>query len=424
MASIWIFNHDAMTPYNGTLTRHYSFAKHLMAAGHEVTIFASSAIHNTQHNLIEDKSLFKETTVDGIRFVYVRTTTYKNNGLTRIQNMLDFYFHVLRTVGHFPKPDILYASSPQILSLLAGVQVARRLRLPCVCEVRDLWPESIIEYNNTSRHNPVILALFALEHRIYKRADSIIFTMEGMYDYIRKKKWEKGVDERKCHYINNGVDLAEFEYNREHYSLEDEDLQYPDTFKVIYCGSVRTANNIDLLVDCAAELKKHEDAKRIRLFVYGDGPHREMLEQRCREESIDNIVFKGFVEKKYIPYILSKSDLNIINYRESSTQLYGNSSNKLFEYFAAGHPVLATIQEGKYPIISKYNCGLVLSDRSPAVYADAVMRMASMDAQSYAQICENAKKTAKLFDIPVLAARLEQVLVSTIHDYRSRSRSK
>ena len=364
MSAIWIFNHDAMTPYNGTLTRHYSFAKHLLANGHDVTIFSASVVHNTQKNIIEDKSLFKEETVDGVHFVYVKTYPYKDNGLTRIRNMMAFYFNLKRTARRFTKPDIIYASSPQILSLLAGIKMAKKLKLPCVCEVRDLWPESIVEYNDTSRHNPIIMLLYALELQIYRRANAIIFTMEGMYDYIVNKKWDRQVDKNKCHYINNGVDIAEFNSSITEHIMDDPDLTNPDTFKVVYCGSVRTANSIDLLVDCAAELQTRPDAQNIRIFVYGDGPHKEALEQRCINANINNIKFKGFAQKKYIPYILSKSQLNVLNYRQSSTQKYGNSSNKLFEYLAAGHPVLANIDEGNYPIISKYECGLVLKERS------------------------------------------------------------
>ena len=424
MPSIWIFNHDAMTPYNGTLTRHYSFTKYLLGMGYDVTIFAASVVHNTQKNIIEDNSLFQERMIDGVHFVYVRTSPYKGNGFSRIRNMTEFYVNLKRTIRSFAKPDLIYASSPQILSLLAGVEAAKKLDIPCVCEVRDLWPESIVEYNGTSRHNPIILILYALERSIYRRSNAIIFTMEGMYDYIIQKKWDRLIDRKKCYYINNGVDIEDFDSCIGKYALDDPDLTDPDTFKVIYCGSIRTANSINLLADCAAELQTRENAGNIRFLVYGEGPHKEQLIQRCSDENIRNIKFKGFVEKKYIPFILSRSNLNVLNYRVSSTQKYGNSSNKLFEYLAAGHPVLANIDEGNYPIISKYGCGMVLKDRSAKSYADAVLFFSQMDEETYSVYCENAKDTAKLFDIPVLASKLDEVLRSGISEYTALNRKE
>jgi len=43
--SIWIFNHYAITPDLPGGTRHFDFAKELTKRGCNVTIFASSFIH-------------------------------------------------------------------------------------------------------------------------------------------------------------------------------------------------------------------------------------------------------------------------------------------------------------------------------------------------------------------------------------------
>lgn len=41
---------------------------------------------------------------------------------------------------------------------------------------------------------------------------------------------------------------------------------------------------------------------------------KDMLEDECRKYSL-NVKFEGRVEKKYIPYILSNADLNILMFR-------------------------------------------------------------------------------------------------------------
>ena len=114
------------------------------------------------------------------------------------------------------------------------------------------------------------------------------------------------------------------------------------------------------------------------------------------------MIFKGYIEKKYIPYVLSKSNLNIFNLKPSATQKYGNSSNKLFEYFAAGNPVVANIDEGNYPIITKYNCGVVVKPNSPQDYAKAVKYFYSLDKVEKDAYSENAIATARLFDTEAL----------------------
>ena len=123
-----------------------------------------------------------------------------------------------------------------------------------------------------------------------------------------------------------------------------------------------------------------------------------------------NVFFKGYIDKKYVPYVLSKSNLNILNLKPAGTQKYGNSSNKLFEYFAAGNPVIANIDEGKYPIISKYRCGIVVPSGNPQKYAEGIKQFYHMSEAERKQYSENAINTVHLFDTEVLNAEWEKII--------------
>ena len=78
-------------------------------------------------------------------FVFVRGRTYEGNGKQRVLNMVDFFRNVKRAARAYAKtwgkPDVIYASSVHPLTLVAGLQMAKHFGVPCVCEVRDLWPE-------------------------------------------------------------------------------------------------------------------------------------------------------------------------------------------------------------------------------------------------------------------------------------------
>ena len=58
------------------------------------------------------------------------------------------------------------------------------------------------------------------------------------------------------------------------------------------------------------------------------------------EEGLDNIVLKGFVDKKYIPGISRRADLFIGSGNGSSTDRYGASFNKLFDKFELSKIIL------------------------------------------------------------------------------------
>jgi len=87
---IWIINHYAMPPSLGGLARHYYFSKFLQQRGHEVKLFSSSKIHNSDVNMITDDSLYVEKEVDGIEYTFIRGSKYKGSGVARIKNMLEF----------------------------------------------------------------------------------------------------------------------------------------------------------------------------------------------------------------------------------------------------------------------------------------------------------------------------------------------
>ena len=96
-------------------------------------------------------------------------------------------------------------------------------------------------------------------------------------------------------------------------------------------------------------------------------------------------MFKGFVDKKYIPYILSKSNLNIIHFEQSSIKKYGVSLNKMFEYFASGKPVVSDCESG-YDLIKKYHCGIVVDNASAEQLAEAIVQISNMTNEKYAEM--------------------------------------
>ena len=294
--NIWILNHYASDMYFDHGGRHYNFAKFLRRAGYAPVIFGANSKHGKAERFFETDALWEEHVAEEIDtpFVFVRARTYTGNGKQRVLNMIDFYRNVKKAAKEYAaqhgRPDVIFASSVHPLTLVAGIQLAKQFGVKCVCEVRDLWPESIVVYSNRfTKDNPLIKLLYRGEKWIYKRADALVFTMEGAYDYITEQGWEKDIPRSKVHYINNGVDLEQFDYNTEHFHVDDPDLDDPNTFKVVYTGSIRKVNNLGLLLDAA----KCVTDPRVKFLIWGDGDEREVLERRVRDAGLTNVVFKG-----------------------------------------------------------------------------------------------------------------------------------
>ena len=407
---VWVFNHYAAPPQYETRVRNNVMAKYLMQEGYDVTIFTASTVHNTNINLINDGSAFIRREYDGLKFVHVRVPNYSGNGLSRKINMLLFPFNLWRITKKLgEKPDVI-VNDLSVMAMDFPFMIARRFHVPIVTEVRDLWPESVIVCGYLKRSSLLAKFLYRMEKSMYKKSDRVVFSMEGGYDYIKEQGWEETLPISKAAYINNGVDLQVYDENCRKHQIQDEDLDNPDTFKVVYAGSVRKANGLDELVDCAARLR---DYPKIRFLVYGSGDYVEPLRERCKAENLDNIIFKGAVAKEYVPYILSKSNLNVLNYHADIAGVcrFGGSQNKLFEYFASGKPVLANVAIS-YSLIERYQCGISENLPTGEKYAEAVLKLYHLPKEEYDRMCENARRAAMDFDFKALTEKLRQLIES------------
>lgn len=406
MKIIWILNHYAIPPELGAGIRHYKIAENLINSGHHVKIFAASTVHNTTLNLITDKKKFIYRDFNGIPFIFIRACDYSGNGKKRIKNMLEYSIGLLSVAQRFDgeRPDIIYASSVHPLAWVAGFILARRYNAKFIAETRDLWPETLIAMGRIKSKSLSAKLLYKLESYIYKKADKLIFTIPGGKDYIESK----GLDTSKVIYLNNGIDLGEFDTNKSIYQYVDEALDDNSIFKVVYTGSMGIANSIDYLVQAARYIQE-QGISDIKFILFGDGYIRKELEEYVDSHKLSNIFFKGAVEKKYIPNILSKSDLNIFTGQNINLYRYGLSLNKMFEYFASAKPTLSNIECG-YDIIRDFNCGMTVKGGSSEALAEGIIKFYRMPQEEYNSYCNNAYEAAKEFDFKKLTDRLDNAL--------------
>lgn len=405
--NIWLINHYAVPPVYYPLARTTNFAKYLMRMGHNVVIFAASSVHNSSINLITDDALYRQEIVDGIAYVYVRCSSYYNNGKQRIINMFEFPRRLKKICKYFDKPDAIVASSATPPACMAGLKIAKKYGARAVAEISDLWPESFVDYGLISRKNPFLRFMYGYEKQMYQEADELIFTAEGGYDYICERGWQKSIPREKVHYINNGVDREIFDFNQAHYQINDKDLKDEKIFKVVYTGSIRKVNNLGLLLNVAKEISD----PKIKFLIWGDGDELPALQKRVIDERIDNVLFKGRVEKKYVPYITSCADLNIAHNNSVPLFRFGISFNKIFDYMAAGKPILSDFP-CKYNPAVQVKAGIDISEPTATNIAKAIEYFVTLDTEEYQRFCANARKGADVFDFQNLTKKLVDVILS------------
>lgn len=334
--NVWIFNHYATNMYLDQGGRHYWFAKYLKKSGYHPVIFCANTVHNSDQVIDTGNKNYIELK-DGtnqIPFVFVKVPLYKGNGISRICNMAGFYRKLFQVTSEYvkthEKPDIILASSVHPLTLIAGIKIAKKSGIRCICEIRDLWPESIVKFGKLKENSLIAKSLYKGEKWIYKKADALIFTMEGGRNYLEDQKWDVAnggpVDLSKVYYINNGIDLPAVIEQRKNEPYTDRRFDSIEKQRIIYTGSIRKANGVGVLLDSAKLLKD----KNLMFCIFGDGEEREYLENRIKEENITNVLFFGKVQKKYIASIVSQAALLLLLYSPQIVHVakYGMSQNK------------------------------------------------------------------------------------------------
>lgn len=415
--NVWLMNHYASHMLFDKGGRHYYFAKYLDRSGYKPVVFCANIMNNrTEERCIETENLWTVKEAEDIHtpFVYVKARKYVGNGKQRVLNMVDFYFNVMKAAVEYAakngKPDIIVASSVHPLTMVAGIQLAKKWGIKCVCEVRDLWPEAIVAYSKKITKNSLpAKIMYAGEKWIYKKSAAVIYTQEGGPDYVCEHGWDKmhggPIENSKLFHINNGVDLEAFDANMIEFPYADEDLDNPELYKVVYCGAVRRINNLGIIVDAAKLITN----PKIKFVIFGDGDELEPLKARVESERINNVVFKGRVNKQFIPSIDSKADLNLVHWEMTPLLRVGESYNKSFEYFAAGKPVFYTVRPG-YSIVKKYNCGKLTEGFEPKDIASGIQAMAGMTEEEKKEMAVNARKAAEVYDFKVLTRKLIEII--------------
>ncbi len=381
MPEIWMINHYAISPDLPGGTRHFDFACELVKKGYRVKIFACDVIlgKNKEHAKLEEKESYSVENIKGVEFIWVRAATYERNNWRRFLNMSTFSYNCYKIGKKFKsKPEIIIGSSPHPFAAFVAAKLARKLKTKFFLELRDLWPQVIVDMGKLSEHHPITKAMRLLEKYLYRVADKIIVLAEGSKNYL-KEKW--GISESEILYLPNGVYLNNFSYE------EDRDVlrkRYNFTkFTLIYTGAHGPANSLDTILRAAGRLREN---KKIEIVLVGDGILKERLLKQAKEIRLNNVRFFDPVPKNEIPGMLIAADAAIITLKKAKVFSYGVSPNKLFDYMAARKPIICAIGGDIAEKIIETGCGISVIPENDKSMAEAIIHLANLPADRLKQM--------------------------------------
>lgn len=371
MKEVWLVNQYAISPDLPGGTRHYDLGVELVRAGKVVRIFAANVnLALRQHVRILNSKPWLEEEINGVRFEWVQTNTYRKNNWRRVLNMLNFSWNVYRVaMKQKVCPGVVIGSSPHLFAALAGLRIARKLGCRFILEVRDLWPQTLVAMQGLAESHPVVKVLRWIEHYLYINAEHVIVLTEGVIPYLVKK----GVPRQHITFIPNGVHPEHFVIRQ---AREDTRRMYGfDRFTVVYAGAHGPANSLHTVLEAANQMRSEPGVEYV---LVGDGPSKVELQNRAQRMALPNLRFMPPVSKVEIPDLLAAADAAVITLKDTSTFYYGISPNKLFDYMAAGKAVLCAVPGEMAKMVAENRCGIAVPPEDGAALAEGTRQLAGM----------------------------------------------
>lgn len=340
--SVWIFNHYAVGPGVPGGTRHYDIGRELVKLGWQVTVFSAAYPRQqrqpTRSQPVEVGGNSGSTEVhDGVSFIRVPALQHGATYAMRVLSMLSYMLGAIRVTKGLDTPDVIVGSSVHPFAAWIAWRLARKTGCRYVFEIRDLWPETIIELGGVSRHHPFIMLLSRIERVLVRNADKVVTLLPNAYTYLARF----GIPEDKVAVVPNGIDVSRLDdIDRQLPSYIDMELnRLQGAFIVAYAGAHGLANRLDTVIDAAAKCKGMGETG-IEFLLVGDGPDKPRLRQRAEELQLENVTFAGRVDKELVLSLLARCNAGVIALTKTALYEYGISPNKLFDYMLAGLPVV------------------------------------------------------------------------------------
>lgn len=384
-------------------TRHYELARYLAERGHNVSVIASQVSYLTgrRGNLDSKTEQFE----NGGWIRILRAYTYSALHRSFLHRMLSFFSFMFSSflIGLIVKnPDIVWGTSPPIFQGISALSLARLKRVPFLFEVRDLWPAFAVQVG-VLRQPALVRASQWLEGFLYRSADQIVVNSPGFLTHVK----ERGG--RNVELVPNGTDIEMFNpvvdgaKFRAAHGLQDK-------FVVLYAGAHGMSNDLGVLLESANQLSQRSE---IHFVLLGDGKEKPNLAALSDKIGLTNMLFLPPAPKSRMARVLAGANVCVAILKP--VPLYATVyPNKVFDYMAAGKPVILAIDGVIRTVVEKAGAGIFVQPGDPVALAQAVECLADDPGRARSMGVKGRDYVSENFNRVDLAAKLNQIITRMV----------
>lgn len=348
-------------------------ASSLVTAGHSVTIAC--------------RNVSRLATFDSYEGSLVRRLPVFPRWSVKLNRALSFpaFFsplwlkHIYESATESKADVIVVRDLPLALSALT---VARRLRLPCVLDMAECYPEMLrctwkfegLRLRNVVLRNPYLADI--VERVALRGVDEVWVMIEES----RERLIRMGVPPNKIRIVSNTPDPERFgNSSSSDLSLRTGGRTDIRPLRLVYVGLLNPSRGLDTAIRAVAKLIA--DGGACEFLIAGDGKARSDLQELARRLGVDECVkFLGWLDNSRVPELVGEADAGIVPHHRC-THWETTIPNKLFDYMAAGVPVVVSDVRPMRRIVAQLGCGVVYKDYDVEELASVLGQLSDVDVR-------------------------------------------
>lgn len=347
--------------------RMHETAQLLSKMGCEVSVVAGVPHKGTVEGTGINDGNVKVTRVDIVKYTGGGKWNY-------ILHYLSFMWNAIKAGSALEGPfDVVWASSPPLFTGIAGQIIASKKNARFCLDIRDIWPESAVVAGQLSADSPMFKAAKMVEKWLYGKANLITCVSKPMAEYI------KGICGKTPEVIYNAVPAS---------MVSDAVVPVetsPEPLTILYVGNMGRVQNLPLVAE-AAKILAEKGEKRIKFKLVGDGAVKAEFVKLVNDYKLNNVEIGDLVSKETAIDMVKHSHALMLHLKDDGT-MAKTIPSKLFDYMAAGRPILYGLQGEA--------CEILGTDEGNLAYnADDATSLASQAEYLLANYNELAQKAA------------------------------
>ena len=367
----------------------------LIARGHSVSVVCPTPSRGLSDDEIRRYKSVKNEKHEGVDIQRFSAPREGRNPLMRAVRYFWCNFRQFGIAKRRKDADVIFAvSTPPTQGRMAG-RAAKKLGVPFVYSIQDLFPDSLVT-SGLTREDSFLYRFGAwMEKKTYRNASGIIALSEAM----REKVVSRGADADKVIAVSNWIDTdAVAPVAKADNPLFEEYNIDRNSFNVVYAGNFGASQGADIILRAADMLKENRD---ISFVIFGGGSEFDSAKALAEELKLDNVKLFDLLPVGRTSQVYSLGDVALITCKKG----VGKSAvpSKLWSIMACDTPIIASFDTDSElaRIIDESGAGICIEPEDAEALAKAIddafrdaAGFGGNNARSYA--VEHASKEASV----------------------------